>query len=204
MKLSAIWALLKKRKTAVIQKSADTQWVGDGYAAYPIYVLPDLDNKTMQILLDVKDEAWESFNVRLSYAPPFCEEDFEIGEKEMRELDVTINYHGSELIPLTVGDEIYFIQAQYLKPFNDFEPLFFLRRNRASQLIAVKEGMLLRGVLAPYHFDGVGEELFVNALRDISVRAEHMYDEHNKVAEVADELRNLSFEDDEEDTDDES
>ena len=63
--------------------------------------------------------------------------------------------------------------------------------------------MLLRGVLAPYHFDGVGEKLFVNALRNISMRAEHMYDEHSKVAEVADELRNLQF-DDEEDTDDES
>lgn len=203
MKLSAIWALLKKRKTAVIQKSIDTQWVGDGYATYPIYALPDLNKNTMQILLDVKDEAWESFNVRVENSVPFSEEDFAFGEKEMRELDVTINYHGSELIPLAVENEIYFVQAKYLKPFNDFEPLFFLRRNRASQLIAVKEGMLLRGVLAPYYFDAAGEELFVNVLRNISTRAEHMYEERNKLTEAVDELRNLNF-DDEEDGEDES
>lgn len=203
MKISAIWALLKKRKTAVIQKSADTQWVGDGYAAYPIYALPDLNNNTMQLLLDVKDEAWESFSVHVKKGTPFSEEDSEFGEKEMRELDITINYHGSELIPLAVGEEIYFVQSQYLKPFNDFEPLFFLRGNRASQLIAVKEGMLLRGVIAPYYFDAAGEELFVNALRNITRRAAHMYVEHNSIAEAVDELRNLRF-DDEEEADDES
>jgi len=206
MKISAIWALLKKRKTILIQKGIDTLWVGDGVAAYPIYTIPTLDKNIMQTLLDVGDDAWSSFTVSEQDFVSFDTKDNVLGERELRATGLMINWRGVALMPLTDGNELYYIQTRYLKPFNDFEPLFCFRRTGSlgGGYIAVKEGMLLRGVMMPYEFIRADEVKYLEALHDTYWLTKYMIDEHNKVAEVADELRNLSFEDDEEDTDDES
>lgn len=205
MKISAIWALLKKRKTILIQKGIDTLWVGDGVAAYPIYTIPTLDKNIMQTLLDVGDDAWSSFTVSEQDFVSFDTEDNVIGERELRVTGLLINWRGVTLMPLTDGNELYYIQTRYLKPFNDFEPLFCFRRTGSlgGGYIAVKEGMLLRGVMMPYELISADEENYLEALRETYDRTKYMMQEHEKVKQEIAELAQLSI-DDEEDTDDES
>ena len=203
MKISAIWALLKKRKTILIQKGIDTLWVGDGVAAYPIYTIPTLDKNIMQTLLDVGDDAWSSFTVSKQDFVSFDTGDNVIGERALRATGLLINWRGVALMPLTDGNELYYIQTRYLKPFNDFEPLFCFRRTDSlgGGYIAVKEGMLLRGVMMPYEFIRADEVEYLEALHDTYRLTKYMIDEHEKAEQAISELAQLGF-DDEEDTDD--
>lgn len=203
MKISAIWALLKKRKTILIQKGIDTLWVGDGVAAYPIYTIPTLDKNIMQTLLDVGDDAWSSFTVSEQDFVSFDTEDNVIGERELRATGLLINWRGVTLMPLTDGNELYYIQTRYLKPFNDFEPLFCFRRTGSlgGGYIAVKEDMLLRGVMMPYEFIRADEVEYLEALHDTYRLTKYMIDEHEKAEQAISELAQLGFDDEEEDDD---
>lgn len=204
MKISAIWALLKKRKTILIQKGIDTLWVGDGVAAYPIYTIPTLDKNIMQTLLDVGDDAWSSFTVSEQDFVSFDTKDNVLGERELRATGLMINWRGVALMPLTDGNELYYIQTRYLKPFNDFEPLFCFRRTGSlgGGYIAVKEGMLIRGVILPYELISADEENYLEALRETYDRTKYMMQEHEKVKQEIAELAQLSI--DGEEADDES
>lgn len=204
MKISAIWALLKKRKTILIQRGKDTLWVGDGTAAYPIYTIPTLNKSIMQTLLDVGDDAWSSFTVSEQDSVSFDTEDNAIGERELRATGALINWRGVSLMPLTDGNELYYIQTRYLKPFNDFEPLFCLRRTSSlgSEYIAVKEGMLIRGVIMPYEFITADKENYLEALRETYDRTKYMMQEHEKVEKEIAELARLSLDDEEDGEDD--
>jgi hypothetical protein len=203
MKISAIWALLKKRKTILIQREADTIWVGDGVAAYPIYTIPTLNKSIMQTLLDVGDDAWSSFTVSEQDSVSFNTEDNEVGERELRVIGLLLSWRGVSLIPLTDGNELYYIRAQYLNPFNDFAPLFYFRRTGSlgGGYIVAKEGMLIRGVIMPYEFLTADEENYLEALHTTYERTKYMMQEHEKVEQAIAELAQLSLDDEEEEDD---
>lgn len=187
MKLNAIWSLLKQRKRVSIQKGVDAQWIGDGFAAYPIYLFPTLNEAGIRTLLDVSEESWDKFTCEIREGLSFCEDDFRIGDKEMQELGITISFRGKELIPITDGLEIYYIPAKYLKPFKDFEPMFYLRKQEdfGDGLIVVREGMLIRGVIIPYEFPNTEAQELSAALQKTYVMTETMITER-EIAEQAD------------------
>ena len=200
MKLSAIWSLLKQRKRVVVHKGEDAQWVGDGYASYPIYSLPELNEENIRILLDVKEDAWDKFTCGFYPDVPFAEFDNGLCDRELQPLGISIFFRGKALLPLTDGHTLYYIEEKYLKPFNDFGPLFSYRPHGGFDegIILLKEGMLLRGVAAPYYPNELEGQELMEALRKVYFQTDTMLKEHIKPEQVGNADDQLSFEEDEE------
>ena len=175
MKLNSILSLLKQRKRVVIHNGDNAQWIGDGFASYPIYSLPYLSEESMQMLLGIDFEAWSKYTYDYIDRVPFSEEDFTADEITLSELEVEISYRGCDMILLSDGARVYYIEKKYLKPFNDFEPVFFYRSEK--KMIAVKEGMLLRGVIMPHYFADVSKKELLDELRKAYLMTDGMLKE---------------------------
>ena len=175
MKLNSILSLLKQRKRVVIHNGDNTQWIGDGFASYPIYSLPYLSKESMQMLLGVDFDAWSKYTYDYIDRVPFSEEDFTADEITLSELEVRISYRGCDMILLSDGARVYYIEKKYLKPFNDFKPVFFYRSEK--KMIAVKEGMLLRGMIMPHYFADVSKKELLDELRKAYLMTDGMLKE---------------------------
>lgn len=175
MKLNSILSLLKQRKRVVIHNEDNAQWIGDGFASYPIYSLPYLSEESMQMLLGIDFEAWSKYTYDYISKVPFSEEDFTSDEISLSELEVEISYRGCDMILLSDGARVYYIEKKYLKPFNDFEPVFFYRS--CEKMIAVKEGMLLRGMIIPHYFADVSKKELLDELRKAYLMTDEMLKE---------------------------
>lgn len=198
MKLNAVFQILKSRKRAMIFQGDQCQWLSDGVAAYPIYGLPEIKEENLKTLLDLNDKQWGEFIVRYD-TPKFDESDTEPGEVPLVDLGLSICYQGKELIPLMGMKKIYYIQARYIKPFGTMDDVLFYAwyNEKGSCYIAVKEGMLLRGVTTLYD---VADEEFADKLREIynltnnAVMDKRLMEQAEAEAE---EMQNLRFEDSE-------
>ncbi len=175
MKLNSILSLLKQRKRVVIHNGDNAQWIGDGFASYPIYSLPYLSEESMQMLLGIDFEAWSKYTYDYIDRVPFSEEDFTADEITLSELEVRISYRGCDMILLSDDAKVYYIEKKYLKPFNDFEPTFFYRSEK--KMIAVKEGMLLRGMIMPHYFADVSKKELLDELRKAYLMTDEMLKE---------------------------
>ena len=175
MKLNSILSLLKQRKRVVIHNSDSAQWIGDGFASYPIYSLPYLSEESMQMLLGIDFEAWSKYTYDYIDRVPFSEEDFTSDEISLSELEVEVSYRGCDMILLSDGARVYYIEKKYLKPFSDFESMFFYRS--CEKMIAVKEGMLLRGLIIPHHFAEVSRKELIEELRKAYLMTDGMLKE---------------------------
>lgn len=160
MKLNKLWALLKQRKAITIMQGEAAQWVGDGYACYPVYNLPPLKERVMQTLLDINDDAWDKFAFYEELGVKFTEEDFYADQVDLSPLAIELHYHGMDLMPLIGNGMIFFIQTKYLKPFENTLLLSYAYRKEAGGIIAVNEGLMLSAVIAPVAMkrDNVFEE----------------------------------------------
>lgn len=194
MKLNKIFSLLKQRKSVIIAVGETAQWIGDGQAMYPVYDLPELKENNLQALLDLSDKEWDKYTCERHDHLNFSEDDFVTGQVSLSELSVNVNYKGKQLIPLIGAGRIYFVSVKYLKPFGDV-PLTFSFRAKGSRgegVIAVIEGMLLRGVIAP---EEVIDTVFTETVYKIYALAKRQQEEREEINEAADELENLRFED---------
>lgn len=162
MKISKIWSLLKQQRKILVMQGEDCQWISDGFAAYPLYDLPLLTESTAQLLLDVNDKAWDNFSYEFKNKPPFSEADNEINELPLKVSELSIVYRAAELIPLIGGEYIFYIPSKHLNPFSDTVLSFFYRPN--DHMIAVKEGLVLRGVINPCL---CSSDVFINSLAEI-------------------------------------
>ncbi|MBQ8961631.1 MAG: hypothetical protein IJ071_10550 [Ruminococcus sp.] len=146
MKLQKLWALLKASKYIIKWKGTDAEWLSDGYAAYPVYGLPELSEDMLRTMLDVDEDKWSGYRYREEAEPPFSDEDNFRDDEELRVSQVTFTVHGVEYIALTQGLDIYLIRCKELKPLDSSEGLGFYLRDG---YVAVKEGMILRAVILP-------------------------------------------------------
>lgn len=197
MKLKTVFQLLKAKRRIILYESDDGQWIGDGSAAFPLHGLPSMKPENLRSLLDVTEKQFAQINVS-SEAVPFSIEDNTVGEVTLTYCGMAINYRGYELIPLTSGTKIYYIQSRYIKPFGDIENVYYSLREleNGRACIAVKEGFLLRAVIAPY--DVLTDE-FVSILNKIygmsmGVMLEKRANECQKTE--LDEFNNMTFEED--------
>lgn len=148
MKISKLFALMKRRKRIVVMQGKTAQWVGDGVSLYPIYNLPKLSERTMQTILDINDDAWDKFTFDEYDVMRVSEDDFSEGQIDLQPMEIMLHWKGSDLIPLYGGGRIYFIMAKYLKPFTDAILLSYSWR-KDEKVIAVNEGMLLSALIVP-------------------------------------------------------
>lgn len=195
MKLKTVLQLLKAKRRIILFESDDGQWIGDGSAAFPLYGLPPMKTDNLCSLLDVSEKQFAQIDVS-SEKMPFSTEDNVIDEIMLTRCEMTIGYRGRDLIPLTSGTKIYFIQSGYIKPFGNNDDISFeLRRSKnGGKCIAVKEGFFLRGIIAPY--DVVTDE-FISALNKIygmsrDVMSEKKDIERQKIE--LNEFNNMTFE----------
>lgn len=76
---------------------------------------------------------------------PFSDLDNFRDDEELRVSKVTFTVYGVEFVALTKGLDIYLVRMKELKPLDSEGLGFYLR----DGFVAVKEGMVLRAVIAP-------------------------------------------------------
>lgn len=145
MKLSKLWALLKASKYITKWEGSDTEWLSDGRAFFPVYGLPTLTEQALRTMLDVDEDKWTSYHYREEGELPFSDLDNFRDDEELRVSKVTFTVYGVEFVALTKGLDIYLVTMKELKPLGSESLSFYLR----DGFVAVKEGMVLRAVIAP-------------------------------------------------------
>lgn len=195
MKLSKLWALLKASKYITKWEGSDTEWLSDGRAFFPVYGLPTLTEQALRTMLDVDEDKWTSYHYREEGELPFSDLDNFRDDEELRVSKVTFTVWGVEFVALTKGLDIYLISMKELKPL-DSEGLGFYFRDG---FIAVKEGMVLRAVIAP---EIITDDMILAELMSIATKLHDkasVYARENYRPEYADQ----QIFDDMEDEDDE-
>lgn len=195
MKLQKLWALLKASKYIVKWQGADAEWLCDGRAFFPVHGLPSLTEQTLRTMLDVPEEKWTSYHYREEGELPFSDLDNYTGEEELRVSKITFTVYGVEFIALTKGLDIYLVRAKQLKPLGDSAGLsFYLRQG----YVAVKEGMVLRAVIAP---EIITDDMILAEIMNIATKLHAQAAEHAREV-YREEYANQQIFADEEDEDD--
>lgn len=195
MKLKTVFQLLKAKRRIILYESNDGQWIGDGSAAFPLHGLPPMKQENLRSLLDVTEKQFAQIDVS-SQRMLFSTEDNVIGEIMLTHCGAVIHYRGYELIPLTSGTKIYYVQSGYIKPFGGIDDISYdLRKlENGSEYIAVKEGFLLRVVIAP--LDAVTDELVGILGRIYSLSMNALSEKRDRRCQNVErsEFQNLAFE----------
>lgn len=195
MKLKTVLQLLKAKRRIILYESDDGQWIGDGSAAFPLHGLPTMKQENLRSLLDVTEKQFAQMDVS-SEKIPFSTDDNVIGEIMLTHCGMVMHYRGYELIPLTSGAKIYYVQSGYIKPFGGIDDISYDVRTleNGSEYIAVKEGFLLRAVIAP--FDAVTDEFVgvLNKIYGLSMNALSEKRERHRQNIERSEFQNLAFE----------
>ena len=174
MKLKKVVALCNKAKGFRLFDKIDstgeiTQWLGDGYAIYPLNGLPILDEETLCAVFDISEKQRENIIVRRSEMPEAVNvDDTDPAERVLSDDDFSIIYGGAELQPLKTQNGITFIQRKYLAPLEDVLDMVQLYERvtpDGQSYIAAKAGLLLAAVIFPYK---VVNEKFVTRLEEIA------------------------------------
>ena len=96
MKLKKVVALCNKEKQYILFDKLDstgkiTQWLGDGYAIYPLIGLPILDEETLCAVFDISEKQRENIVVRRSEMPEAVNvDDTDPSERVLRDDDFSI------------------------------------------------------------------------------------------------------------------
>lgn len=174
MKIKNIAAICKKNKQVVLFNrygSGDTvtQYMGDGYAIYPISGLPELDEESILTIFDVPEKQREDWLVRHMGVPEGVNfEDTDANEKIIEQGGLSIIYAGKTLKPLQTRRGLVFIESRYLSPISDVLDVMELYERftpSGTPYIVAKAGFLLQAVIMPY--DAINEK-FVKRLRDLA------------------------------------
>ena len=182
MKLKKVVALCNKAKGFRLFDKLDstgeiTQWLGDGYAIYPLIGLPILDEETLCAVFDISEKQRENIVVRRSEMPEAVNvDDTDPAERVLSDDDFSIIYGGAELQPLKTRNGITFIQRKYLAPLEDVLDMVQLYERvtpDGQSYIAAKAGLLIAAVIFPYK---VVNEKFVTRLEEITRECRRVLD----------------------------
>lgn len=174
MKLKTIAALCKKSQNIVIMEkpaggNCIKQWIGDGYALYPIAGLPYLDEESIFTIFDVTEKQRENYSFHQGALP----EDLNFGDTDANErmLDgekMSIIVAGRTLIPLKTQYGMVFIDEKYLAPIAEAAEVLELYgriTNDGQAYIAAKAGFMLIAVIMPCD---IIKDDFVAQLRELT------------------------------------
>lgn len=174
MKIKNIAAICKKNKQVVLfnrygRGEAVTQYMGDGYAIYPISGLPELDEESILTIFDVPEKQREDWLVRQMGVPEGVNfGDTDTNEKIIEQGNLSIVYAGKTLKPLQTRRGLVFIESCYLSPISDVLDVMELYERftpSGTPYIVAKAGFLLQAVIMPH--DTINAQ-FVKRLRDLA------------------------------------
>ncbi len=167
MKLSKVAKLCKDRMSImIVDKVGDdtelTQWIGTPEAMYPLYNLPEIDEKTIFVIFDVDDKKKTDYSVnRIDKSEcPLSLEETDATELPIEPSHYQIVAESHVYLIFDTSKGIRFVNRAYLAPMMSKldQLMFFERKTKTGQLyIVAKLGMLLAGVIvapAPNASDG--------------------------------------------------
>ena len=129
------------------------QWLGDGYAIYPLSGLPVLDESNLCAMFDISDKKRKKCLFSKKQIPESLNvEDYTKGERALYDEWPTVEHNGYVVKPLSTGDSVVFVQTAYLSPLEDMADYlrFYERVNDTGQkYIVAKNGMEIAAVIMP-------------------------------------------------------
>jgi len=150
-----------------------TQWLGDGYALYPLDGLPILDEESFCAVFDITGKQREKILFRHERLPEHLNvEDVAAGDKLVREYETTFINGGLRLKPLKTNNGVTFIRSLYLSPLEDvIDMVQFYERTtpQGGSYIVAKAGFLTAAVIMPY----VISKKFADELEELSYQCRH-------------------------------
>ncbi len=158
MKLKDIAKLCAKTHSIGIAEVSGTQWLGNGYAAYPVFNLPPLDEDTAPAVLDFDDEKAETLNVQyVDLQSKFDLREDNDEEEALTAVLLRFLYKGGTLDAWqTESGRIVLVDPTYTKPYFADEssvPVLYLRRADRGDYIVGKSGMFVTSIIMPRELD---------------------------------------------------
>ncbi len=144
------------------------QWLGDGYAAYPLAGLPLMDTENICTMFDITDKKREKLVMHMTDAPETMNwDDTDRLERQLAEPKLCVRYDGRDILPLETSEGVVFIQEKYLAPLDSLEYMQpFERRSTGGRLyIAAKIEMLIQAVIMPMNLP---DKSFMNLLNNLT------------------------------------
>lgn len=186
MKIKQIEAILKSTKTIIVTTADDCQWLSNGEAYYPVYNFPKLTKENVFTMFDIPEDKHNKFYYDERSLPnDFNFNDYDSSEIMLEREAFSIAGAGYSVLPLKTKSEIIFANERYLKPFSDMEQIeLYLRKNNTDvPYIAVKNGMLLVGIIMPS--DIISERFLKNleSLYEMTFDAYRKKKEHKERSE---------------------
>lgn len=184
MKIKSIEAMCKNEKYIHIVNHGRNQWIAVGAALYPLYGYPELNENNVYILFDIPQDKRSSVRCQIDDGLPFQYDysDAAQREREIPPCSFTLNIRGGIYMPLRTSRGIAYLNNLYLSPFKDVKNGIglFERESASGQLyIAVKDGLLLSGIILPE--TGIITDCFADELANISQMTERAF--HDLAAE---------------------
>lgn len=183
MKLKKVISICHQRKTfrlfdKISEHGEIVQWMGDGFAAYPLNGLPILDEETLCAVFDISEKQLKNTSVRRLTMPDALNvDDTDPAERFVPDDDFSIMYGGTELKPLKTRNGIIFIQQKYIAPLEDVLDVVRLYERATPDgqtYIVAKAGLLIAAVIFPY---SVVNEKFVNRLEEVARESRRVLNE---------------------------
>lgn len=162
MKIRKVIDISVKSGCIDLRDGVDCQWIGDGNAFYSFWGLPQLNADNVCAMYDIPTECVNMIHER-GAAPYLLCEDYS-GEVACERDALASRYCPEGLVAFAAADGLLFIQHKYLTPFEKGEELFFFER---GGYIAVKVGITLRAVIAPYR---VLDKEYIDGLSDYLIK----------------------------------
>ena len=161
IKISKIAQVCRKHGEAVLFDVAGTQWVQTGYAAYPLYGMPELDGESIKTVLSISEREAEKMVIMEGGA---------ISGVNYRDYESTDTMMNAAIFRFIEDDRIFsayqvtdragetrllLLDESYFKPFNDCDPSVELMYRRIGEMetVAVMEGLIIVGVIHPAKVD---------------------------------------------------
>jgi len=155
MKLKAVGAIVSRVKQLILLDDGASQWIGDGYAFYLVpESLGQLTPATVCAIFDVSEDKAANWRIKRQNMPEaYDTTDDGDGREEILVYDLNsrILYHGVDQMPVATPDgKVYFIQARYMKPLSDADPVLTLRYSDKGQpYVIAKAGMFAEAIIMP-------------------------------------------------------
>lgn len=183
MKIKALAAICKKKKTIVFWDDDGRQFVSDFGAVYPLDGLPRMSKENLLTVFDVPEKNREKWLIAesLSDAMMINLDDADNTEREIEYAEAHIIYGGYELIPLYTSAGVVYINAMHLNPLMDVAGQLTMheRKTKSGQVyIVAKVGLLLQAVLFPMD---IITDHFTDTLTKLRVATQYAYDKKEGV-----------------------
>lgn len=178
MKLKKVLSICKANGLYYLYDRIDrsgeiTQWLGDGYALYPLDGLPILDEESFCAVFDITGKQREKILFRHERLPEHLNvEDVAAGDKLVREYETTFINGGLRLKPLKTNNGVTFIRSLHLSPLEDvIDMVQFYERTTpdGGSYIVAKAGFLTAAVIMPYAIS----KKFADELEELSYQCCH-------------------------------